>query len=148
MYNYGNAVKFKDWVRNREREPYNSYGNGSAMRVLPVAWYSDDLDECIKQLRQRALDFCYDDYLDFARMIAGDEEMVRLLHGKGNPSFLNYRINQRIHSLIPFQSSLLQGIYFLTSRKGEFVLLFDDGNTHLSLRGIGKEPYRSLFEKA
>ena len=98
--------------------------------------------------RQDQLQTLADDYLDLARMIAGDEEMVRLLHGKGNPSFLNYRINQRIHSLIPFQSSLLQGIYFLTSRKGEFVLLFDDGNTHLSLRGIGKEPYRSLFEKA
>ena len=48
MYNYGNAVRFKDWIRNKERDPYNSYGNGSAMRVLPVAWYSDDLDECIK----------------------------------------------------------------------------------------------------
>ena len=48
MYNYGHAVKFKDWVRNKCRDPYNSYGNGSAMRVLPVGWYSDDLDECIK----------------------------------------------------------------------------------------------------
>ena len=28
----------------------------------------NDLGECIKQLRQRALDFCYDDYLDFAHI--------------------------------------------------------------------------------
>ena len=28
----------------------------------------NDLSECIKQLRQRALDFCYDDYLDFAHI--------------------------------------------------------------------------------
>ena len=48
MYNYGNAVKFKDWVRNKEREPYNSYGNGSAMRVIPVGFYADTLDECLE----------------------------------------------------------------------------------------------------
>ena len=51
MYNYGNAVRFKDWIRNKEREPYNSYGNGSAMRVLPVAWYTDDLDACMELAR-------------------------------------------------------------------------------------------------
>ena len=48
MYNYGNAVKFKDWVRNYEREPYNSYGNGSAMRVIPVGWYAKTIEECIE----------------------------------------------------------------------------------------------------
>ena len=48
MYNYGNAVKFKDWVRNKEREPYNSYGNGSAMRVIPVGFYANTLDECLE----------------------------------------------------------------------------------------------------
>ena len=54
MYNYGNAVKFKDWVRNKEREPYNSYGNGSAMRVLPVGWFSNDLDECMQLAKTTA----------------------------------------------------------------------------------------------
>ena len=48
MYNYGNAVKFKDWVRNKEREPYNSYGNGSAMRVIPVGWYTNDFEETMR----------------------------------------------------------------------------------------------------
>jgi len=48
MYNYGNAVRFKDWIRNKEREPYNSYGNGSAMRVIPVGFYAKSIEECIK----------------------------------------------------------------------------------------------------
>lgn len=48
MYNYGNAVKFKDWIRNKEREPYNSYGNGSAMRVIPIGFYAFSIDECMK----------------------------------------------------------------------------------------------------
>ena len=48
MFNYGNATKFKDWIRNKEREPYNSYGNGSAMRVIPVGYYAFSLDEALK----------------------------------------------------------------------------------------------------
>lgn len=47
MFNYGNVIKFKDWIREKKREPYNSFGNGSAMRVIPVGWYANSLDECI-----------------------------------------------------------------------------------------------------
>lgn len=54
MYNYGNAVKFKDWIRNKEREPYNSYGNGSAMRVIPVGFYANTIEECMALAKQSA----------------------------------------------------------------------------------------------
>ena len=54
MYNYGNAVKFKDWIRNKEREPYNSFGNGSAMRVIPVGFYADNLDLCLNLAKKSA----------------------------------------------------------------------------------------------
>ena len=47
MFNYGLATKFKTWVREKQREPYNSYGNGSAMRVIPVGWYAKSLDEAM-----------------------------------------------------------------------------------------------------
>ncbi len=48
MYNYGNATKFKEWVSNKEREPYNSFGNGSAMRVIPVGWWACSLEQALK----------------------------------------------------------------------------------------------------
>jgi len=48
LWHYEISTKFKEWVKNKDREPYNSYGNGSAMRVIPVGWYSDDLEECLK----------------------------------------------------------------------------------------------------
>ena len=48
MYNYGNAVKFKDWIRNKDREPYNSFGNGSAMMVIPVGFYANSIKECLE----------------------------------------------------------------------------------------------------
>lgn len=39
---YGSA--FAMWLMVRATEPYRSYGNGSAMRVSPVAWAFDDLE--------------------------------------------------------------------------------------------------------
>ena len=35
---------FKRWLKDDDPTPYNSWGNGSAMRVSPVAWYFDDLE--------------------------------------------------------------------------------------------------------
>lgn len=31
--------RFAEWVKSENPEPYNSFGNGSAMRVSPIAWY-------------------------------------------------------------------------------------------------------------
>ena len=32
------GARFDAWIRSDNREPYNSFGNGSAMRVSPCAW--------------------------------------------------------------------------------------------------------------
>ena len=42
--NSGYGRKFRNWLFNRTTKPYGSFGNGSAMRVSPVAWYFDDLE--------------------------------------------------------------------------------------------------------
>mgnify|MGYP001550224824 FL=1 len=34
---YGNS--FLRWIHDDEAGPYDSFGNGSAMRVSPVAWF-------------------------------------------------------------------------------------------------------------
>lgn len=51
MQDYGKAfpcagygLQFDDWLRSKDPHPYDSYGNGSAMRVSAVAWLYDDLD--------------------------------------------------------------------------------------------------------
>lgn len=36
---YGN--RFRTWINSDNRDPYNSFGNGSAMRVSPCAWVMD-----------------------------------------------------------------------------------------------------------
>jgi ADP-ribosyl-[dinitrogen reductase] hydrolase len=45
---------FKSWIRADDPQPYNSYGNGSAMRVSPVGWAYDSLDEVLHQAKRSA----------------------------------------------------------------------------------------------
>ena len=42
----GYGGRFYVWMMNNHTEPYNSYGNGSAMRVAPVGWFANSLEEC------------------------------------------------------------------------------------------------------
>ena len=46
--NCGYGGRFWEWMMHGGTEPYNSYGNGSAMRVSPVAWFASSLEECEK----------------------------------------------------------------------------------------------------
>lgn len=50
----GYGGRFALWLARKAKEPYNSYGNGSAMRVSPVGWYAKDLDEAIRLARWSA----------------------------------------------------------------------------------------------
>ena len=45
--NAGYGGTFINWARCQETEPYNSWGNGSAMRVSPVAYAAGSLDEVL-----------------------------------------------------------------------------------------------------
>ena len=38
------GLRFRIWLTSRDPQPYNSWGNGSAMRVAPIAWLYHDLD--------------------------------------------------------------------------------------------------------
>lgn len=42
--NAGYGGMFRNWCMTMNREPYNSYGNGAAMRISPIGQYYDDLD--------------------------------------------------------------------------------------------------------
>ena len=41
----GYGARFKQWIYERDPEPYNSFGNGAAMRISPVAWYAQSEEE-------------------------------------------------------------------------------------------------------
>ena len=47
--------RFAEWIRSLDPQPYNSFGNGSAMRVSPVAWLFDDLSQVLEEAEKTAL---------------------------------------------------------------------------------------------
>lgn len=49
---YGGA--FMRWAAFRDRQPYMSWGNGSAMRVSPVAYVHDTLEEVLAEAQRSA----------------------------------------------------------------------------------------------
>ena len=47
--------RFAGWIHSLDPQPYNSFGNGSAMRVSPVAWLFDDLSQVLEEAEKTAL---------------------------------------------------------------------------------------------
>ena len=47
--------RFAGWIHTLDPQPYNSFGNGSAMRVSPVAWLFDDLSQVLEEAEKTAL---------------------------------------------------------------------------------------------
>lgn len=46
--NVGYGNNFSIWLKQKDPKPYESFGNGSAMRVSPVGWFSHSLSETEK----------------------------------------------------------------------------------------------------
>jgi ADP-ribosylglycohydrolase len=44
----GYGGRFVRWILGGDPQPYNSFGNGSAMRVSPVGYYAKSLDEALE----------------------------------------------------------------------------------------------------
>ena len=61
MQDYGNRYPhagyggmFRTWLKEDEPKPYNSFGNGSAMRVSPVGWAFDTLEKTLEAAKESA----------------------------------------------------------------------------------------------
>lgn len=50
----GYGAYFSSWIHHPDPKPYNSFGNGSAMRISPVGWAYDTLDEVLLQAKRSA----------------------------------------------------------------------------------------------
>jgi len=49
---YGHA--FKEWLEARESHPYQSWGNGAAMRVSPIGFAYSDIDHVLDEAKRSA----------------------------------------------------------------------------------------------
>jgi ADP-ribosylglycohydrolase len=52
--NAGYGGTFWNWLQSDSSEPYNSWGNGSAMRVSPIGWAYETLDETLVEAKRSA----------------------------------------------------------------------------------------------
>ncbi len=50
----GYGSSFNLWVHHRETKPYNSFGNGSAMRVSPIGWLFETAEEVLSEAKRSA----------------------------------------------------------------------------------------------
>lgn len=50
----GYGGMFHKWARSKNPKPYNSWGNGSAMRVSPVGWAYNDLETVLSKAKESA----------------------------------------------------------------------------------------------
>jgi ADP-ribosylglycohydrolase len=51
---HGYGMSFLEWLFDETKGPYDSWGNGSAMRVSPVAWAFDDMEEVLRHAERSA----------------------------------------------------------------------------------------------
>lgn len=63
---------FRQWLRAADPAPYGSYGNGSAMRVSPIGWACQTLDEVLEEAgRSAAVTHDHPEGIRGARAAAG-----------------------------------------------------------------------------
>ena len=50
----GYGYLFSKWIFSETPQPYNSFGNGSAMRVSPIGWIHASLEETLAEAKRSA----------------------------------------------------------------------------------------------
>jgi ADP-ribosyl-[dinitrogen reductase] hydrolase len=50
----GYGASFREWFRSDNPRPYNSWGNGSAMRASPIGWVADSLEWALDEAKRSA----------------------------------------------------------------------------------------------
>jgi ADP-ribosylglycohydrolase len=82
--NAGYGGNFVVWANRRERRPYNSWGNGSAMRVSPVGWARDTLDDVLDEAERTAVvTHDHPDGVTGAQAVAGCVFLARTDRNRG-----------------------------------------------------------------
>lgn len=104
----GYGGRFRLWLRDDTPEPYNSWGNGSGMRVSPVGLYARTLGECL-DLAKRSAEVTHNhpEGVKGAQAIASATFMAK--HGAGKTEIkeyitriFSYNLDRSIDGIRPF----------------------------------------------
>lgn len=98
MYpNAGYGGKFFDWLFSPQHEPYNSYGNGAAMRVSPCGYAADTLQDAL-WMAEKVTEVTHNhpDAINSSKAIAGTIFLAR--HGNSKEKLREF---WKMHDLNP-----------------------------------------------
>lgn len=105
--NRGYGGHFASWIRNTDLKPYNSFGNGSAMRVSAVGFAYDHLSQVLEVAKQSAeVTHNHPEGIKGAQVIASAIFLARTGHTKKfikdyiSKTF-NYNLEDTISSIRP-----------------------------------------------
>lgn len=105
----GYGKTFQRWLSEVDPKPYNSWGNGSAMRVSPIAWIPDkDLDWVLEEARISALvTHNHEEGIKGAQATAAAIFLARKGHGKDKiqqfvTETFGYDLKRTIAEIRPF----------------------------------------------
>ena len=166
----GYGKSFANWIYSECPKPYNSFGNGSAMRVSAFAWLFDDLESVIQYAKMSAeVTHNHPEGIKGAEAVAAAVFLARQKHSKeeiknyieDNYYPLNMKLNdirQIYHFDVTCQGTVPQAIIaFLESENFEdairnAVSLGGDSDTLAAITGSIAEAYygipKDIQEKA
>jgi ADP-ribosylglycohydrolase len=103
----GYGLRFAHWLIHRSRQPCNSFGNGSAMRVSAVGWAFESLDEVLAEAsRSAAVTHSHPEGIKGAQATAGAIFLARQGEGKARikawvAEQFGYDLNPRLDDIRP-----------------------------------------------
>ena len=141
----GYGGRFAQWVHSDNPQPYNSYGNGSAMRVSPVAHWFTNIDEVLDAAAGTALpSHNHDEGIKGAQTVA--LAIFRALQ------FQQYKEDVALHIDEILQECLQFSGYDINIRKEEVINRFDEtcqGTVPVALWIIGiSDSFEDAVRKA
>jgi|GEM_PF-305156 len=89
--NVGYGPDFHEWMKSVHPEPYNSFGNGSAMRVSAIGWLFDDRDTVLREAQLSAE--CTHNHPEGIKAAVCIADCIYLLH---HEKYGRYRLLQHI----------------------------------------------------
>lgn len=96
--NRGYGGRFYDWLNSNDPQPYNSYGNGSAMRVSPVGFAFTTMEKTLDEARRSAVvTHNHPEGIKGAQAVAAAIFLAR--HGTSKPEINTYISRQFLYDL-------------------------------------------------
>lgn len=160
----GFGPDFKTWISSEDPKPYNSYGNGSAMRVSPVGFAFETIGDALKEAKRSAeITHNHPEGIKGALAVASAVFLANNRSTKDEiknyiESNFNYNLNRRIFDIralytfdISCQGSVPEAIIaFLESTDFENAIrlaisIGGDSDTIASITGAISEAYYNVI---